>query len=162
MKQFLLALLILGGLTTNAQIGYRQLQISGGLSASNSKIFSVQLERAGTRRIHAGMLFQTLLYSKHKPLHFSIPWNMTFQSIGAYIKSNVYTAKNFCATWFVGGAAGTDTHVVIVYPFGGFEQGWYIRPKTQIFISEGVLYLRNVDLKNLWQPNLQVGFKSAL
>ena len=162
MKYLLFAFLIFESLAAKSQSGYRQLLVSGGLSASNSKLFSIQVEGAGIHKIHAGILFQTLCYSKNENLHISRRWNKTFESAGFYLKGDMYTAKNFCATWFIGGAAGTDTHDIIFYPVGGFEQGWFIHPKTQLFISENVLYLRNIDLKNLWQPNLQAGFKYAL
>lgn len=162
MKYLFFALLIFASLTAKAQIGYKQVLVSGGLSAFNTKVFSVQLEGAGTRKIHIGIMFETLLYSDNKNLHFSVSSNKTFQSVGFYLKGDVHTAKNFSATWFVGGAAGTDTHNLIFYPVGGLEQGWFIHPKTQLFISENMLYLRNVDLKYLMQPTLQAGFKWAL
>jgi hypothetical protein len=162
MKQLLFMWATIAMLTTNAQTGYRQLQVSGGLSAFNSRIFSIQLESAGTHKIHAGMMFQALWYSPNKNLHFPIHDSRLFESVGLYLKKDIYTAKNFCATVYLGGAIGTDTHNIILYPMGGLEQGWFIRPKTQLFISENLLYLRNIDLANNLQPILQMGIKCLL
>lgn len=162
MKQLFFIWATLAVLTTNAQKGYRQLQVSGGLSAFNSKIFSIQLESAGTHKIHAGMMFQTLWYSPNKNLHFSIRDSRVFEAVGLYLKKDLYCAKNFCATVYLGGAIGTNTHDVILYPVGGLEQGWFICPKTQLFISENLLYIRHIDLANTMQPILQMGVKRWL
>lgn len=159
MKHFLFAWAVLAVFTIKAQTGYRQLQVSGGLSTSGSTIFSIQLERAGTPKIHLGLLFQALSHSPGKNSHLPTQDSMLFGSAGLYLKKDMYCAKNFCATIYLGGAIGTNTHDIIFYPVGGLEQGWFIYPKTQLFISENLLYLRHTGLANTLQPTLQVGIK---
>jgi len=83
----------------HSQIGYKQLLLSGGLSLSNSKLFTVQYEGAGVHKIHAGVLLQTIWYSNNKYGHFSIRSSATYESVGVYLKGDMHTSTNFAATW---------------------------------------------------------------
>lgn len=146
----------------HSQTGYKQLLLSGGISLSNSKLFTVQYEGAGVHKIHTGVLLQTMWYSNNKYGHFSMRSSTTYESLGVYLKGDMHTSKNFSAIWYLGGACGTNTHEIIVYPFGGLEQGWFMCPKTQLFISENVLYILNTTLTNKWQPYIGAGLKFSL
>ncbi len=162
MKYLLIIICFHFVMPAHSQIGYKQLLLSGGLSLSNSKLFTVQYEGAGAHKIHAGVLLQTMWYNNNKYGHFSMKSGTTYASVGIYLKGDMHTAKNFTATWHLGGACGTNTHETIVYPFGGLEQGWFMYPKTQLFISENVLYIFNTTLTNEWQPSIGAGLKFSL
>ncbi len=146
----------------HSQIGYKQLLVSGGLSLSDSKLFSLQYEGAGVHKIHAGVLLQTIGFSKNKDIHVSTQINTTYESVGLYLTGNMCTAKNFSATWHLGGACGTNTHEVVIYPFGGLQQGWFAYPKMQLFISENLIYLLNSSNTNQCQPYIGAGVAFSL
>jgi len=162
MKYLLIITCFLFVTLAHGQIGYKQLLLSGGLSLSNSKLLTVQYEGAGVHKIHAGVLLQTIWYSNDENAHYSLKSNTIYGAAGLYLKGDMHTSKNFSATWHLGGACGTNTHEVIIYPFGGLDQGWYICPKTQLFVSENVIYVVISSIMNTWKPYIGAGLKFSL
>lgn len=162
MKFSLLILAVLTVIIIQAQTGYQQLQVSGGVSASNASLVSIQFERANTHKIHLGLLIQALSYKPGKFQHYPIRDSARFISAGLYLKKDMYSTKNFCSSIYLGGAIGTNTHNLIFYPLGGLEQGLFVCPKIQLFISESAFYLRSSNVSETFQPVLQMGIKCWL
>ena len=92
---------------------------------------------------------------------------MRLYSGGLFYKNQFYDGKNFAADWFIGGAAATNNTQFFCYPFGGFEQIFYLTPTLQLFIAERASYIFNTSssgwqLGNNWQPSIHAGIKISL
>lgn len=155
---FLLALVFF----SNAQTGYKTISVSTGLSSTNSKYLSLTLEHTDNKRLHAGVLFQTLFYSNYNPKKIDLTCNETYHGVGLFLSSNLSNSRNYYTQLYLGGTVATNFSNLIYYPFLGLSQCQFIYPKLQFFISERVSYLINVPDRQNWQPALFGGFKILL
>src|SRR4051794_22136015 len=146
----------------SAQLGFKSLGLSGGLSTANSKLFTLSYQGAGEKKLHLGILLQGLLYSDYDHHRYSWSSQKTYVSAGLFGSYTLVSTRNFMQSFKFGAAAGSDNSRFVWYPFTGFEQDFFIAPKTQFFIGEQVLYLFVKENAYQWQPSLQLGLKFSL
>ena len=72
MKTILLCIALLAEISNlQAQTGFTNYSFSTGWSTSNSKLIDFSIEGAGNKKIHAGLLIETIFYNNN-PSKFSI------------------------------------------------------------------------------------------
>lgn len=159
---FLLLLLIISNEILLAQTGgYKTLTIATGMSITDSRYITVMLENDGDKRIHTGIVYEALFYSKYKNKRIDFGNTTAYNGLGFYLSSSLSNSRNYDAQFYFGGVASTNFSKVIYYPFLGLSQSFFLSSKLQLFISERISYLMNLNEEN-WQPAILGGIKILL
>jgi hypothetical protein len=158
MKTILLSLLCLVlFIQLNAQSGFTCYGLSNGISSNNSKLISFTIEGSGNKKIHAGVMVESLFYASDIS-KYSIAGSKAYLSAGLFLKTNITNTRNFNQQLFLGGNIGTDNKNTIWYPQVGLEQNFFCSSHIQLFTTQKCLYIFGITGNN-WQPILSIGIR---
>ena len=146
------------------QNGYTALSISTGMSAFNSKYFTITIQNSNSKKIQGGIILEALLYddfSNSKYNYTAVP-GKRYYAVGYYLTSILNTSRNYSSNILYGAALASNSTTVIIYPFASLVQQFNLNANRMFFISEKIQYLIPYQFTGItqhWQPSLNAGFK---
>lgn len=143
------------------QNGYNTFGLSGGLSANNSKMISLQYETSKKGNFALGIIAERTYYAYDKrPI--SIYADEIINAGGLFLKWRLHSTRNFNTGIYFGGAIGSLNGKFAWYPFLGLQQNIFISSSLILFTQERLTYLTKVPKDNNWQPAVSIGLKFKL
>ena len=141
----------------NAQSGFANYGLSTGISSNNSKLLSFTIEGSGNKKIHAGVMVESLFYASDIS-KTSLAGSKAYLSAGLFLKTKITDTRNFNQQFFFGGNIGTDNKNTIWYPQLGLELNFFCSSHIQLFTTQKCLYIFGITGNN-WQPVLSSGIR---
>ena len=145
-----------------AQNGCKSFAATVGASTANSKYISVSFETSSDGYHIFGLSLDGIGYSRNLKKQLDYTVDNHILALGLYYKSKLSSTRNFNTSFFIGGAGGSDNKSFVYYPFGGFEENFFLSKGLQLTINQKVIYLLGLKHINNWQPCLNIGFKFSL
>ncbi len=164
-KPFLPFILSLALFTkAEGQNGYTAITISTGMSAFNSKYFTVTIQNSNSKKIQGGIILEALLYADfpNSKYNYGAVSGKTYYAAGYYLTSILKTSRNYSSNILYGVALASNSTNIIIYPFASLVQQFNLNANRIFFISEKIQYLIPYQFTGItqhWQPSLNAGFK---
>jgi hypothetical protein len=154
------AIMVTGNLF--AQNGYKSFAATVGASTANSKYISVSFQTSSDGYHFFGLSLDGIGYSRNLKKQLDYTVDNHILALVLYYKNKLFSARNFNADFFIGGGGGSDNTSFIYYPFGGFEENFFLSKRLQLTINQKVIYLLGIKHLNNWQPSLNIGIQFSL